>query len=151
MESSQAAWSPDGEKIAYMVRRVGAYQVWTMNEDGQEALQLTRSGQELWDYLPAWTPDGRTVFFNQRRLGAFRPWLMRIDYGGENPESQRMNFVTPIEDVTLSPDGLWLAFEGMDGEGNRDIYFMTIAGSGRTRLTNDPNIDFDPAWRPLQN
>jgi Tol biopolymer transport system component len=151
MESSQAAWSPDGEKIAYMVRRVGAYQVWTMNEDGQEALQLTRSGQELWDYLPAWTPDGRTVFFNQRRLGAFRPWLMRIDYGGENPESQRMNFITPIEDVTLSPDGLWLAFEGMDGEGNRDIYFMTIAGSGRTRLTNDPNIDFDPAWRPLQN
>jgi hypothetical protein len=27
---------------------------------------------------------------------------------------------------------------------------MTVAGSGRTRLTNDPKIDFDPAWRPLQ-
>jgi Tol biopolymer transport system component len=39
----------------------------------------------------------------------------------------------------------------MDGEGNRDIYFMTMAGSGRTRLTNDPKIDFDPVWRPLLN
>jgi len=61
-----------------------------------------------------------------------------------------LNFVTPIEDISFSPDGYWLAFEGMDGEGNREIYFITIAGSGRTRLTNDLKIDFDPAWRPPQ-
>ena len=131
------AWSPDGKKIAYTVKRVGAYQVWSMNEDGQEAVQLVHSGQELWDYLPSWSPDGRTVFFNQRRLGAFRPWLMQIDYEDLSQEPRRMNFVTPIEDVSFSADGYWIVFEGMDGEGNRDIYFMTVAGSGRTRLTND--------------
>jgi serine/threonine protein kinase/Tol biopolymer transport system component len=153
IESSQPSWSPDGARIAYTVKRVGTYQVWSMSEDGQEAVQLARSGQDLWDYLPAWTPDGKTVFFNQRRPGAFRPWLMRMDYEDPDPtqEARRMNFTTPIEDVTFSPDGLWLVYEGMDGEGNRDIYFMTVAGSGRTRLTNDPKIDFDPAWRPLQD
>jgi Tol biopolymer transport system component/serine/threonine protein kinase len=149
IESSQPSWSPDASKIAYTVKRVGAYQVWSMNKDGQEGVQLAHSGQELWDYLPSWSPDGRTVFFSQRRLGAFRPWLMQIDYEDPSQEPRRMNFVTPIEDVSFSPDGYWIVFEGMDGEGNRDIYFITVAGSGRTRLTNDPKIDFDPAWRPL--
>ena len=150
IESSQPSWSPDGTKIVYLVKRVGTYQVWSMNANGQEAGQFTRSGQDLWDYLPSWSPDGRTVFFNQRRPGAFRPWLMQMD--GEDPtqEPRRLNFITPIEDVSVSEDGYWLVFEGMDNEGNREIYYMTIAGSGRTRLTNDPKIDFDPVWRPLQ-
>jgi Tol biopolymer transport system component len=123
-----------------------------MNEDGQDAVQMTHSGQELWDYLPSWSPDGRTLFFNQRRPGAFRPWLMQTDYEDLAQDPRKLNFVTPIEDVSFSPDGYWIAFEGMDtSEGNRDIYFITVAGSGRTRLTNDPKIDFDPAWRPLQS
>jgi Tol biopolymer transport system component len=149
IESSQPSWSPDGSRIAYTVRRVGTYQVWGMADTGQEAVQLARSGQELWDFLPVWSADGRTVFFNQRRQGPFRPWLMKVNYEDLSQEPRRLDFVTPIEDISISPDGFWMAFEGMAPDGNRDIFFMTIAGSGRTRLTMDPRIDFDPAWRPV--
>ena len=101
--------------------------------------------------LFAWSTDGKTVFFNQRRQGSLPPLADESELEDLSQDPKRLNYVTPIEDVSISPDGLWLVLDGMDGEGNRDIYFMTMAGSGRTRLTNDPKIDFDSAWRPLLN
>jgi len=148
IESSQPAWSQDGKKIAYTVQRLSTYQVWAMTDTGQENLQLARSGQDLWDFSPVWAPDGKTVYFNQRRESPSRSWLMSANY--EDPEQSpvRLNFPAPIEDIEFSPDMMWMAYEGIDGEGNREIYFMTVTGSNRTRLTNDPKFDFDPAWRP---
>ena len=153
VENSQPAWSPDGEEIAYLVKRVGTYQVWVMSNTGQDNVQIARSGQSLWDFLPNWSSDGKIILFSQRRgdAGNPRPWLMSIQYEEGGAATRLDHFPTPIEDVEYSPDGTLLLFEGMDNDGNRDIYFMTITGGGRTRLTDDPAVDFDPAWRPLQN
>jgi len=152
IESSQPAWSPSGDEIAYLVKRVGTYQVWVMSKTGQDSLQIARSGQSLWDFLPAWSSDGKVIVFSQRRGDSTnpRPWLMSVQYG-DGGVATRLNFTTPIEDVEISPDGNWLVFEGMDNDGNRDIYFMTINGGSRARLTTDAAVDFDPAWRPMQN
>ncbi|HEX5836926.1 MAG TPA: protein kinase [Anaerolineales bacterium] len=149
-ENSQPAWSFDGRQIAYMMKRVGTYQLWVMSDTGQDNVQVVRSGQSLWDYSPAWSADGKLILFSQRRGDSTnpRPWLMsvQVENGGE---ATRLNFPTPVEDVEFSPDGLWLVIEGMDTQGNRDIYFMTVTGGNRTRLTNDPAVDFDPTWRPV--
>ena len=96
-------------------------------------------------------PDGETVLFNQRDADvASRPWLMQIRY--EDRESKdptkREDFPRPIEDIEFSPDGQWIAYESTESDGNREIYFMTITGGNRTRLTMDPSVDFDPSWRP---
>ena len=151
IESSLPAWSPFGNQIAYVVKRVGTYQIWTMSDEGQDNVQLVRSGQNLWDFLPQWSPDGVTILFNQRDKGLHRPWLMSINFTNSEQGPARLNFPTPIEDVEFSPDGVWLVFEGVDLEANRDIYLITMTGGSLTRLTNDPNVDFDPAWRPIQN
>jgi Tol biopolymer transport system component len=76
---------------------------------------------------------------------------MSIQYADGGVAARLDNFSTPIEDVEFSPDGLWLASEGMNNDGNRDVYVMTITGGNRTRLTTDSALDFDPVWRPTQN
>ena len=151
IETSEPVWSPFGNQIAYIVKRVGAYQIWTMTDSGQDNAQLVRSGQDLWDFLPHWSPDGTIILFSQRNKGFSKPWLMRINITDVEQGPTRLNFPTPIEDVEFSPDSVWLVFEGMDTQANRDIYLITMTGGSLTRLTNDPNVDFDPAWRPIQN
>jgi Tol biopolymer transport system component len=53
-----------------------------------------------------------------------------------------------IENVAYSPDGFYLAYEGVGEAGNFDIFFMTVSGGGRVRLTTDSAQDFHPVWRP---
>jgi serine/threonine protein kinase/Tol biopolymer transport system component len=150
-ENSHLSWSPLGDKIVYMVRRFNAYQVWAMNDAGQDNVQIARSGQRISDFLPVWMADGETILFSQKDTEVVtRPWLMSIRYEDRDTLAPtRLNLPRPIEDVEVSPDGLWIVYETRDNEGNRDIYFMTMNGEARTRLTSDPAVDFDPAWRPI--
>jgi Tol biopolymer transport system component len=149
-ENSQPSWSPFGNQIVYTVKRVNAYQIWVMSDTGQGNVQIARSGQRFSDFLPIWMTDGETILFSQKDADvASRPWLMSIRYEDRDTKDPvRLELPRPIEDVEVSPDGLWIAYETMDNDGNRDIYFMTVSGGNRTRLTLDPAVDFDPAWRP---
>ncbi|MGD8404822.1 MAG: protein kinase [Anaerolineales bacterium] len=151
-DSSQPAWSPSNDLIAFVKKRVGALQLWVMSDTGQDAEQIVRSGQTLWDYDPVWSPDGQYILFNQRQINiAALPWLMQIRYEDrftQDPSRLRLG-VAGIGNLSYSPDGFWMICEGMDDQANTDIYFMTASGATRTRLTTDPDDDFDPAWRPI--
>ena len=150
IENSQPAWSPVGNQIAYTVKRVGAYQIWVMSDQGQGNAQFVRSGQQLWDYFPVWTIDAASIWFSQRDAsGPSRAWLMGLHYEDRTlKDPERFEFPRPIEDVIFSPDGLWIMYEGMNNDGNRDIYLAAIGGGAPTRITIDPAVDFDPSWRP---
>jgi Tol biopolymer transport system component len=45
-----------------------------------------------------------------------------------------------------SPDGTKIVFLS-DRDGNYEIYTMNADGSGQTRVTNNPAIDFSPDWK----
>ena len=36
-----------------------------------------------------------------------------------------------------------------DRDGNKEIYVMNADGGDQTRLTNNPDSDFAPAWSPF--
>ena len=151
VESRQASFSKDGSQVVYAVKRFGVYQIWIMNADGTEQKQIVRSGVAYTDYLPAWPPNGNVIIFNQRCATSFcNPYLMSIsatDHSVEQGTRMPINLML-IQNVDYSPDGFYLAYEGVEEENNVDIFYMTAAGGARVRVTTDINMDFHPAWRP---
>jgi Tol biopolymer transport system component len=146
----EPAWSPLGNQLAYAAMRFGVYQIWAVSDTGQGQTQLSASGPDIWDRQPAWSPDASIILFSQRNVSVYSNYhLMRVRYEERNAAATRLNFgPLPIENVSFSPDGFWIIFEGEDVDENTDIFIMTADGGNRTRLTSDPGADFDPAWRP---
>ncbi len=76
-------WSPDGSRIAFKSNRTGVaatdYDVWVMDPDGQNQLQLTTTGGEE----PVWAPDGGRIIFTrgraQWRQGDYEIFVMNPD------------------------------------------------------------------------
>jgi Tol biopolymer transport system component len=147
----QPDWSPDGKQIVYSYRRYSnAYQIWVMTSTGRNPRSMVLSGNNFSDTLPAWSPDGKLILFHQRPTDRFGfPDLMTISFEPD-AHSVKLNLgILSIDDVAYSPEGFWLAYEG-SGERGSDIFYMTVTGANQMQLTDDPNDDFDPAWRPVK-
>ncbi|GAB4486179.1 MAG: hypothetical protein Fur0016_05840 [Anaerolineales bacterium] len=147
-QSRHPVWSPDGKRLIYVARRGTEYQLWIMNAaDGSEKTRLVYTVPTVSDYLPAWSPDGTFILFSQANLNLTSPSvLMRLNVGMQRAE-QLIAAGAPVVDVNFSPDGFWVAYESTDTN-NQDVFLFNLLTDEKIRLTNSPNVEFDPAWRP---
>jgi Tol biopolymer transport system component len=82
------AWSPSGEKIAFLSDQAqGWREIYTINPDGSELTQITFHRSHHWNLV--WTPDSKRLIFDFRKDGF--PFannnplggIYSIDVGGE--------------------------------------------------------------------
>lgn len=130
-------WSPDGQRIAFVV---SGMELWTAKIDGSDARLVVAGG-----YSPAWSPDGTRIAF-MRDCGI---WVVNDDGTGERhvfDEAGECESDPPIDLCpTWAPDGRQLAFHStMDGDA--EIYTINLDGSGLTQLTDNDAYDGCPDW-----
>lgn len=82
-----AAWSPDGQWIAFgrrLARTSSGRQLWLMRADGSEARPLTTDMSQNYG-PPSWSPDGRFLLFQQYNSATPNEpptvWLLEIASG----------------------------------------------------------------------
>jgi len=142
------AWSPNGDKIAFM-RRVGGLppDIYVMNINGTGQTQLTD-----WTYgdeFPAWSPDGTKIAFSSDRLFAGRDlYVMRSDGA-----HQRQLLQTESQDElypTWGPDGwIYYTFQLQKKPQKQEwLYRIDPNTSQRVRLFNDEYNRYIVSWAP---
>lgn len=98
-------WSPDGKTLAYVARRNGQFDIYTIPVSGGKETQL-KDTPGL-DDDPDYSPDGRYIYFNAYRNGSMQLW--RMDTDGAN-QVQLTNDNHSNWFPHPSPDGNWLVF-----------------------------------------
>jgi TolB protein len=82
VDQGEPFFSPDGSKIVYETVVAGFQQIFVMNADGRNPIQLTNDAVN--HDSPAWSPDGRKIAFVSDKGGDESIWIM--DSGGSNQE-----------------------------------------------------------------
>ncbi len=119
------AWSPDGQRLAYVSRTPNGMQIRVMNADGTNSHQLTNSGLNM---APNWSPDGTKIaYFHTRGI-----WLMNAD--GTNQVELVGGSAWDNNVPTWSPDGKSIAFTS-NRAGRYQIWVMNVDGTNQRSLT----------------
>ncbi len=168
-DAFQPAFSPDGSRIAYVVRGNDYSDVLLADAAGAPVSQLTTNGSRLpinslervyestWAFYPAWAPAG------DRLVVAAQPAPPAGDPAAEYDLSL---YELPIRDgqqkqiyasdvahcgrsvYTPSGDALLFVRAGSGAAGDQQIYRLDLAGGTATPVAGVPTPGYDPAISP---
>jgi Tol biopolymer transport system component len=144
-DDTQPAFSPDGEQIVFRSGRDGGG-IFVMGATGENVRRLVDHGHN-----PAWSPDGEEVVYSE---GSFARPSERGQYPsplsvvklatGETRQVTEADAVQP----NWSPHGDRIAYWGIRGGGQRDIWTVGARGGQPVTVTNDSALDWNPIWSP---
>ena len=134
--STVVAKAPETAKIVFRSMRDGNFEIYSMNPDGSDQINLTQHRAK--DYAPVWSPTGKQILFTSDRDGIEDLYLMDPD--GTNVR-QVFKKLIGREFPTWSPDGKALAYHRFH---TFSIYTASIDGENEEKLTDG----LWPAWSP---
>jgi Tol biopolymer transport system component len=147
----EPAWSPDGQRIAFVRGDHPGGEIYTMGVGGNEVRLTTVAGAG--DRSPSWSPDGRSIVFSSLRgQGISRLYIMDAD--GRNVRALTTSEgLEPSSGDTYpawSPAGDRIVFQRENGSGGEyPLWTIRPDGTGLTRIVD---LGFasaiQPAWSP---
>ncbi|MYC77357.1 hypothetical protein F4X10_16460 [Candidatus Poribacteria bacterium] len=132
---------PKTEKIAFSSYRNGMLDIYIMNPDGSDQVNLTQHKAD--DFSPVWSPTGEHILFVSNRDGMHDLFLMDAD--GRNVRRVFKKMAQRIE-PTWSPDGQRIAYHAEMPQWS--IQTATIQGIGGVQVALAEVQGGNPSWSP---
>lgn len=142
-KNSRPAFSPDARRIAFYRWSPGAASdVWTIDADGKNAVQLTTDPAD--DFSPSWFPDGARVAFLSNRNHHFALWASDVATPHDTPV---LDTGQDMDAACLSPDGKRVAFHARTN-GVVNTWVATLGGGRPRQVSFGRDLIGFPCWSP---
>jgi Tol biopolymer transport system component/tetratricopeptide (TPR) repeat protein len=129
------------DKIVFSSSRSGNSDIWIMDEDGSNQLQLTFSTDI--EFLPTFSPDGTKIAF----INGSEKQLIVMNIDGTNQIPIYTSTAYQIAYPAWSPDGSKISFR--QGPYNYyDMWVINSDGSNPQNITNDGMHNGRSSWSP---
>lgn len=139
-------WSPDGSQIMFISDRSGNYEIFRMNTDGSNIVQVTNTDSPIIDI--AVSPDGNRIAFTYAYAYPQGADLYIIGKDGSTDSIVQVtdNKAAAFDDSpTWSMDGEKIFFSS-NRSGNSDLWMINADGSDLVQLTDDEYNDLFPDY-----
>ncbi len=142
-----AAWSPDGNSIAFAmaVDTQYTFEIFLLDLEDLKAQprglshDLTDIGGSI-----AWSPDGNNLLIFAGPVAAREIYsidvrttaITQLTFGGNNAAG------------AYSPNGQYIVYNSLRNNNQADLYIMRADGHSTRQLTDNPEPDWQPKWGP---
>jgi serine/threonine-protein kinase len=141
------AVSPDGRKLAFRVRPVGAgdpqNDIWVYELPSGPLTRVTFEGS---DDDPNWTPDGKRILFDSDRNGGNALWITPWD--GSGAAERVLDRAKELYRTSWLPGGREFVFQENPRGGSSDIGIATLGQDSVRMLLAGPFNEDWPAVSP---
>ncbi|MFO8234831.1 MAG: PDZ domain-containing protein [Bacteroidales bacterium] len=144
------AWSPNGEKVAYISDQDGEYEIHVIDAKGKkEAIKLTEH-EEGYRHTLRWSPDGNKIAFTDQNLTLY---YLDVD-SKEIAKVDKAHYESvdvpidekPIYDFRWSPDSRYLAYSKMTEKQVFQIFIYALENEKVHNVSQNLFNDFHPVF-----
>jgi TolB protein len=130
-------------KIAYLTNQSGNFDIFLIDENGENQKQLTTN--KGWDWSPKWNPHLKSIIYNSNDT------LRKFSIRAVKPNGEEVSIDTKgMEEFILSPDGTKALYTLKDNN-NRYIGVFDLNKETNRLLISNSSYNGRPDWSPNGN